>query len=237
MTLIEHLEELRARLFKIVIAFAVGATGCWFLYDPILAFLVGPLERLPVAEEILRRGQLIVTSPAEAFFVRLKVVSFSALVVALPVVLWQLWRFVAPGLYSHEKRYAVPFVVVAMALFGVGVALAFATLPTALVFLNAFAGSRVVLFPRATEYLSFVLLLVGAFGVTFEFPLILLALSLVGVLSSAKLRKGRRFAWILILIVAAVITPTADPITQLVLSIPLALLYEGTILAARLMKR
>jgi sec-independent protein translocase protein TatC len=117
------------------------------------------------------------------------------------------------------------------------VALAFATLPTALEFLNAFGGERVVLFPRATEYLSFVLLLVAAFGVTFEFPLILLALSLVGVLSSRQLRKGRRFAWIVILIVAAVITPTADPITQLVLSVPLALLYEGTILAARLLKR
>lgn len=237
MTLVEHLEELRARLFKCVLAVAVGATVSWFAYDRILAFMVRPLQKLPVAEQIVSRGKLIFTSPPEAFFVRLKIVSFAGLVLALPVVLWQIWRFVAPGLYAQEKRYALPFVGFSLVLFAGGVAISFITLPKALAFLTAFGGQDVVLVPRAAEYLSFVMLLIVAFGISFEFPLALLALSLVGVLSSAKLRRGRKIAWFSMLVAAAVITPTGDPATMLMLAVPLALLYEGTILTARLLKR
>jgi sec-independent protein translocase protein TatC len=237
MTLIEHLEELRARILKSVIAVAVGAMIAWFLYDRILAFMVGPLRKLPVAEQIVSRGKLIFTSPPEAFFIRLKIVTFAGLVIALPVVLWQVWRFVAPGLYAQEKRYALPFVGFSLLLFAGGVALSFVSLPKALEFLTAFGGRDVVLVPRASEYLSFVMLLIVAFGISFEFPLALLALSLVGVLSSEKLRRARKIAWVLILVAAAVITPTGDPATMLMLAVPLALLYEGTILAVRLLKR
>lgn len=237
MTLIEHLEELRTRLFKMVLAFIAGAVLAWFFYNPILSFLVRPLEQLPEASQIIKNGELIVTSPAEPFFIRVKVVSFAGLVLALPVILWQIWRFVAPGLYSHERRYAVPFVAISMLLFAGGVGLAFLSLPKALQFLAAFGGTRVVILPRASEYLSFVLLLIVAFGVTFELPLALLALSLVGVISSGTLRRGRKIAWVLILILSAVVTPTGDPVTMLILAVPLALLYEGTIVAARLLKR
>ncbi len=237
MTLMEHLDELRARLFKCVFAVGVGAVAAWFFYDRILAFMVGPLKKLPVAEQIVSRGKLIFTSPPEAFFIRLKIVTFAGVVIALPVLLWQIWRFVAPGLYAQEKRYALPFVGCSLLLFSGGVALAFFSLPKALEFLTAFGGRDVVLVPRASEYLSFVILLIVAFGVSFEFPLALLALSLVGILSSAKLRRGRKIAWILMLIAAAVITPTGDPATMLMLAVPLALLYEGTIVAARLLKR
>ncbi|MGH7425880.1 MAG: twin-arginine translocase subunit TatC, partial [Candidatus Methylomirabilales bacterium] len=194
MTLIEHLEELRARLFKMVLAFLAGAVVSWFLYERILSVLVRPLEQLPVATQIVKEGQIIVFSPPEGFFIRVKVVGFAAIVLALPVVLWQLWRFVAPGLYRHEKRYALPFVVVSLALFGLGAAVAFASLPQALKFLVALSGAEVVLVPRASEYLSFLLLLIAGFGLTFEFPVALVVLSLIGVTSSRGLRKGRKVA-------------------------------------------
>jgi sec-independent protein translocase protein TatC len=237
MSLMEHLEELRNRLFRIVAAYAVACVVAWTLYSPILALLIGPLAKLPIADQILQDGQLVYTAPTEAFFIRLKVTAFAGMVFALPVALWQLWRFVTPGLYRHERRYALPFVVVSVVLFALGVLTAFVSLPKALDVLSSFAGTELVLLPRASEYLSFVLLLVAAFGFSFEFPVVLLGLTFVGVLTSAKLRRARRAAWIVILIVAAIITPTQDPITLLIMAIPLGLLYEATIVVARLMKR
>jgi sec-independent protein translocase protein TatC len=237
MTLIEHLEELRTRLFKVVIAFVVGSIIAWFFYNLILGFLIRPLENLPNAEQVLSGGKLVGLSPTEPFFIRLKVTAFAGFVLALPVILWQLWRFVTPGLYPKEKRYALPFVAVSLALFAGGVAFAFWLFPQALRVLLGFAGTEVVIIPRASEYLSFVLLLIVAFGFTFEMPLILLALTIAGVLSTASLRKGRRVAWISIAVIAAVVTPTQDPYTMLMMAIPLALLYEATIIVARLLKR
>lgn len=237
MTLLEHLEELRSRFLKILVAFAIASLGAWFFYHDIVALLIRPLARLPEASEILDKGQLIVTAPQEAFFVRLKVTVFAGFALCVPVVLWQLWRFVTPGLYAREKRYALPFVIVATGLFIAGATLAFVVLPQALRILASFGGSEVVLVPRASEYLSFVVLLVLSFAATFELPMVLLSLVAVGAISSKTLRKGRRFAWLLILVVAAVITPTPDPVNQLILAIPLAVLYEGTVLAARLFRR
>lgn len=237
MTLIEHLEELRSRLIKIVLAFVIASIGAWFFYDQIVGRLIAPLRDLPEASQIIQEGKLIVTAPQEAFFVRLKVTAFAGFLISIPVILWQVWRFVTPGLYAREKRYAVPFVVFATLLFLGGGALALAVLPQALRILAGFGGAEVVLLPRASEYLSFVLLLVVAFGVTFEMPLILLSLTLVGVLSSRTLRKGRRVAWLSILIAAAILTPTPDPLNQLVLALPLMLLYEATVIVARVLKR
>ncbi|MEX2587222.1 MAG: twin-arginine translocase subunit TatC [Actinomycetota bacterium] len=235
MGLMEHLEELRNRLFKIVVAYILAAAGSWFAYSVILGWLIAPLKSLPVADQIIRSGQLIYTAPTEAFFVRLKVTAFSAMVLALPVILWQLWRFVTPGLHAHEKRYALPFVFVSVILFAAGVATAFVSLPKALEVLGGFAGTEMVLLPRAADYLSFVMILVAAFGFSFEFPIILLGLALVGVITSRQLRDARRAAWIIILVIAAIITPTQDPITLAIMSVPLALLYEATIIAARMM--
>lgn len=237
MTLIEHLEELRSRLFKVVIAFVIGSIIAWFLYNRILGFLVQPLKDLPNADQIITGGRLIFTAPQEPFFVRLKVTAFAGIVLALPVILWQLWRFVTPGLHKKEKRYALPFVIVSLVLFAGGVWFAFALFPQALRILFGFAGTETVILPRASEYLSFVLLLIFAFGITFEMPLVLLSLTLAGVLSTATLRKGRRAAWIIIAIVAAVVTPTQDPYTMMLMAVPLVLLYELTILIARLFKR
>lgn len=241
MTIIEHLDELRTRIIRMLAAFVVGAVVAWFLYDPILSFLVHPLRHLPQAAQIFRSGSknpsLVVFSPIEPFFIRLKVVSFAALALALPVVLWEVWRFIAPGLYSNEKRYAVPFVGSALGLFAGGIALAFLSLPTALHFLTAFSGSSVQLLPRASDYLSFLLLLILGFGVAFEFPLVLLALSLMRVVPSRQLRQFRRPAWVVILVLAGFLTPAQDPITQVLLAIPLAILYEAVIVIARILKR
>lgn len=237
MSLMEHLEELRGRMFKMVLAYAVACAVAWFLYSPILAMLIHPLSKLPVADQILDGGQLIYTAPTEAFIIRLKVTAFTGMVFALPVILFQLWRFVTPGLHAHEKKYALPFVLVSVLLFGLGVAVAFLSLPKALEVLAGFAGTELVLLPRAADYLSFVLILIAAFGFSFEFPIILLGLTLVGVLSSEKLRDARKIAWVVILVLAAVITPTQDPITLMIMAVPLGLLYEGTLIAARLLKR
>ncbi len=237
MSLMEHLEELRSRMFKMALAYAIACGAAWFLYSPILAMLIHPLSKLPVADQIIESGQLIYTAPTEAFIIRLKVTAFTGMVLALPVILFQLWRFVTPGLHAHEKKYALPFVFVSVILFGVGVAVAFLSLPKALEVLAGFAGTELVMLPRAADYLSFVLILIAAFGFSFEFPIILLGLTLVGVLSSRKLRDARKIAWVVILVLAAVITPTQDPITLMIMAVPLGLLYEGTVLTARLLKR
>jgi len=237
MSLLEHLDELRSRLVKMVLAFVLGCSVSWFLYEKILRLLIGPLKKLPVSDQIISRGKLVFTAPTEAFFIRLKITAFTGLVFALPIILWQLWRFVTPGLHKREKRYVLPFVFISMGLFVAGINLAFFSLPKALEVLTSFAGQDLILLPRAAEYLSFVLLLIAAFGLSFEFPIVLIALTLVGVLSSAKLRKGRKAAYLIILIAAALITPTQDPITLAIMAVPLGLLYEATILTTRLLKK
>lgn len=237
MTIIEHLEELRRRLFKVVIAFVISSVAAWLLYDSILSVLVQPLKDLPETDRILSGGKLVFQAPQEPFFVRLKVTAYVGFVLALPVTLWQLWRFVTPGLYAREKRFAILFVIGSVVLFAGGVLFAFALLPQALTILFSFAGTEAVILPRASEYLSFVLLLALAFGLTFEMPVVLLALALAGVITSRTLRRGRRIAWVAITILAAVVTPTQDPYTLVVMALPLVLLYEVTVLVARLLKR
>jgi sec-independent protein translocase protein TatC len=237
MSVLAHLEELRSRVFKAVVATAVGAGMAWLFYNQILGLLVHPLRVLPEANQIIARGRLVFTAPTEALFVRVKVVTFAGAILASPVILWQAWRFVTPGLHRSEKRYGVAFIAVSVLLFAAGSAVAFAFVGPALRMLVSLGGAKVTLLPRASEYLSFVLVVVVAFAVTFEFPIALMALSLVGVIGSQMLRQHRRLAWMAIIVVATVVTPTVDPITPFALAIPLAILYEGTILTMRLMKR
>jgi sec-independent protein translocase protein TatC len=237
MTIIEHLDELRTRIIRMLLGFAVAVVVAWFLYNPIISFLTLPLGHLPnVAPLVSKHHQLLVYGPADPLFIRIKIVAFAAVAIDLPVILWEVWRFIAPGLYAKEKRYAIPFVTGAMALFSGGVALAIVTLPAALGLLTRFSGSQIQLLPSANEYISFVILLMIAFGVAFEFPLLLISLSLVGVLSSKRLRKWRRPAWVVLLVIAGFLTPTQDPITQVLLAVPLAILYEVTIWVTRLLK-
>jgi len=236
---LERLGELRMRIFRAVIALAAGSLLAWVFYGPILAFVVHPLKSLPGAGAVVSRGNLIFTAPTEAFFVRVKVVFFAGAALASPVILWQVWRFLTAGLAGRGARSArttLVVVAVSVILFAAGTALAFAFVGPALRVFLYLGGSHITLVPRASEYLSFLLLLVVAFGLTFEYPLFLLGLILAGVISSMTLRKRRRVAWFVLLVVSAVVTPTVDPITPLILALPLAFLYEGTILTARLLE-
>jgi len=231
MTLIEHLTELRKRLMISFVAIAVGAIVCWILYDQILEVLLRPYcESVNPGDEC----NLIVTSPLESFSVKLTVAGYGGLAVAIPVVLWQIWRFIAPGLYRHEKRYAVPFILGGVALFAMGSALAYWSIPKALEFLASMGGDNFVEFFKPSEYIGFVIKMIVAFGVAFQFPILLIFLQILGVLDNETLRKGRQYAIVGIVVVVAVITPSGDPFTLMVLSVPMYLFYEISILFGRI---
>ena len=182
--------------------------------------------------------RLVYLSVTEPFIVKIKVVAFLGLVLALPIVLFQVWRFITPGLTERERRYAFPFVASSLVLFTLGGWFALLTLPKGLAFLLGFAGTeRVQAVLSIGKYLGFVMLLILAFGAAFEFPLILISLTIVGVLSSRQLRDWRRYALVVIAIVAAVITPSQDWFTMTALMLPLIIFYELSILVARLLKK
>ena len=240
MTLVEHLEELRRRLVWSFVAIAVGAAVGWFLYNPVIHLLQNPfcetIHRLPPASRPPTGCQFVFNGAVDPVFVKIKVVVFLGLLLALPVVLYQLWAFVVPGLTKRERRMAVPFIGSSMVLFLLGVAIAYWTLPKALQFLLGFGGPTLVPLLTASSFLSFVVLVALAFGISFEFPIVLIFLSIVGVLSSRKLRDWRRYAIFGISVFAAVITPSADPYSMLAMMIPMVVFYEAAIIVTRLLK-
>ncbi len=237
MTLVEHLEELRRRLVISAVAVALGSIAGFVLYRPILDFLQEPYRRAVASLPETITEKLIVTTPTEPFLAFLKIGLFAGLGLALPVILYQLWRFITPGLTKRERRLGIPFVLASLVLFAVGTAFAFAILPRGLAFLFSFGGDNLVPLLTIDRYLSFLFFLVLAFGISFEMPLVLLFLTGVRVISSAQLRSWRRYAALGTVIFAAVATPTQDPYTMLLMWVPLYLLYEGAILVARLFKR
>lgn len=236
-TLLERLDELRNRLFRIVAAVAVAFVIAWIFYTPILSLISIPLRHIPGSGQIVSRGRLAFTTPTEAFTVRLRVVGYAATLLASPVIVWELWRFLAGGSRSRASRLGLVVVGSSLILFVMGGAAAFAFVYPALRIFLYLGGPHIVLVPRASQYVSFLLLLIVAFGLTFEYPLFLLALVLAGVVNSAVLRRRRRMAYFVLLVVSVVITPTVDPVTPLALALPLALLYEATIIVARALKR
>ncbi|HEY1330811.1 MAG TPA: twin-arginine translocase subunit TatC [Actinomycetota bacterium] len=239
MTLMEHLGELRTRLIICMLALLVAAIPAWFLYGPVFTFLSNPFCSFMTAHPTLAANpahpcNLYWNSPVEPFLVKVKVVSVLALGIALPVVLYEGWRFITPGLTSRERRYSVPFVLSSMVLFGLGAAFALFTLPKALNFLLGFAGTiRVALILSVAKYLGFTLLLILAFGVSFEFPLLLIFLMMVGVLSSRRLLQWQRYAVVGIAVFAAVITPSQDWFTMSAMMVPLIVFYYLAILVGR----
>ena len=243
MTLVEHLDELRKRLLISVIAIAVAAVAGFVFYERILDFLVGPycdaLAAVPTAARptILTECGLAFTGVADPFLAFLKIGFFSGFLLALPIVLYQLWRFVTPGLTSRERRLAIPFVAVSVLLFAAGVVLAFAIMPRGLRFLFSFGGEALVPLLTVDRYLSFLIVLILAFGLSFELPLLLIFLAGARFITSAQMRSWRRWALFGTAVFAAIATPTQDPYTMLLMWVPLYLLYEGAILVARLMKR
>jgi sec-independent protein translocase protein TatC len=219
MTIWEHVAELRARLIRCAIALLVAGVVGFVLYPYLLELLEAPLNDLNGGRDF------IATDPLEPFATRIKISAYSAVVLAMPVLLWQVWRFVTPGLHDHEKRYALPFVGAAMALFLLGAGIAYVTLNPALEFLVSIAGASVEPYYTVDNYVTLIAYMMLAFGLGFEFPVLLVALQLVGVLTPAKLASWWRQAIVVITVVAAVITPSADPISMAALALPMVVFY------------
>lgn len=230
MSVVEHLTELRRRILVSLVVVAVGGIVCFVAFESILGFLTGPYRQVT-------GKRLIYTGALEGFSVRLKVGAYGGLGLGAPFAVFQAWRFVTPGLYQSERRYAVGFLVASIVLFVMGAVLAIVTFPKALSFLLSIGGSSLEPLLTASSYLSLVSLMVLAFGLAFEFPVLIVFLLLIRAVSTAKLRHWRRGAFVAILVVAAVITPSQDPITLLALGIPMYFLYEGAVLVGRLLGR
>ena len=245
MTLVEHLSELRSRLIKSILALAAGGVVCWVFYPFILDLLLQPYCRTFPIEERVDSGlfgpnggcNLFVTDPLEPFSVRLTVAGYGGLGLAMPILLWQVWRFVAPGLYKHEKRYALPFVAGGVLLFAGGALLAYWSLPRALDFLALIGGADLVSLFSPKRYLGFVVKMMMAFGIAFQFPIALISLQAVGILQNRTLRKNRSYALVGIVVLVAVITPSGDPFTLMALSVPMYAFYEISILYGVIARR
>lgn len=234
MTVIEHLGELRRRIFVSLGAILVGAMICFFFTPQIISFLNG------FYEESLNRdvvNKLIFTGPADAFLLRLKIATYGGIVLSMPIWLFQIWRFVTPGLNPREKRYAIPFIISAIVLFVLGGFVAFLTLKPALRFLLGIGGNDLQPLLTGNSYLTLVALMIVAFGISFEFPVVLVFLLLARVITTAQLRKWRRWALVLITLFAAVITPSQDPYSLLFMAAPMYIFYEASIAIGRMMKR
>jgi sec-independent protein translocase protein TatC len=237
MTLLEHLAELRHRVIVSVIAIAVGAVIAYFLYDHILAFLERPYCHVLKVNHVHQSCTLQVFDPLAKLTNRLKISFFAGVGIALPIVLYQLWRFITPGLNPNEKRYAIPFVLGSMVFFVFGGFVALYTLPYALSFFQAVGGKGVGTFYALDPYVRLVMLMIVAYGVAFEFPVVLVALMLAGAINTQKLRKWRRGAILGVTLFAAIFTPSSDPISMFAMAIPMYLFYEGAIITGRILKK
>jgi sec-independent protein translocase protein TatC len=242
MTLIEHLRELRHRLIMCLWALAVGAVAGYFLYEPAMRLIQEPycdfLRDNPDKAPFASSGcSLVFLGAIDGFLITIKVIIFLALVIALPILLYQLWAFIVPGLTARERRWAIPFVAMSVVLFLLGGLIAYLTLPKALGFLLGVGGDFVNPLLTVDKYVGFVIFTILAFGLGFEFPILLISLTAAGVLSSETMRKHRRYVILGLAIFAAIITPSPDPISMLALLVPLTLFYEGAIIISRLLKR
>ena len=240
MPLLEHLVELRTRLMWSVATFVLCFVVSFYFAGPVFNFLVQPLADLWEGEEARR---LIYTALTEKFFTEIKIAFFVGAFVSFPIVSNQFWLFVAPGLYKNEKKALLPFIIATPVLFFLGGAFVYYfVLPVAWSFFAGFELAAtegplaIQLEPKVNEYLSLVMRLVFAFGLSFELPVILTLLAKVGIISTAGMRKNRRYAIVIAFVAAAILTPP-DPVSQLGLAIPIILLYEISILCARLVEK
>lgn len=241
MSLIAHLTELRNRVAKALVAIVVaGGVAFWWYQHGLGTFIRAPYCDLPPR---LRYGGdttacgLLVTDPFSGVFIRLKVAVLVGVVLSSPVWLYQLWAFITPGLKRNERRYAVSFVAASSTLFAGGAMLAYLFLGAGLRALLGLAGDGVVVALTAQDYIGFVLSVLIAFGVSFELPLVMVALNLVGILGYPVLAKGRRWIMFLTIVFAAVVTPTQDPFTMLAMALPMMLLFEVAIQVARVVDK
>jgi sec-independent protein translocase protein TatC len=233
MTLMAHLQELRARLFKSILAIAAGAVAGYFLYPQIFTVLKRPYCSVPAIHRVGgARCQLFQFSVFEGFTVRLHIALLAGAIVASPVWLYQIWAFITPALKRNERRFAITFVACSLLLFGSGATLAYLMLPRSLHFLLSVGGGGVASLIGISRYLSFVTLVLIVFGVSLEFPLVVVMLNFAGILSSARLKSWRRMEIFLVFVFAAVITPDPTMLMMVVLAVTMCLLYEAAVLVA-----
>lgn len=224
---LDHLDELRSRVIKSLIALAIGTIIAFIFYEEILAILIYPYD-VAVPDR-----DLAYFRPSEAFSLAMRLSLFGGVILASPVILYQAWRFVAPALTRREKRWAIPVTTVFVSLFLAGMVVGYWTLPRALEFLLGFGEDSLEPVIGAEFYLSFAMRFLLAFGISFEFPVFIFAAAAFGAVTSEQLRGSRRWAVLVIVIFAAVITPSGDPLTLMMLAVPMYILFEVAILAVR----
>ncbi len=232
MTVVQHLTELRTRVLVCAAAFVIAGTAAFLLYPWIISFL-----RHPYCQVAPSHCGFYITGPLEGLSLRVKIAAYGGVFLASPVLLWELWRFITPGLNPKEKRYAIPFIAGSISLFSLGCLVAFVTFPHALRWLDSIGGPSLHEIFDPINYISLIVLLMVVFGVTFQFPVLLVSLEVAGVLTAKKLSSWRRWAIVLIVVVAGVITPSSDPFSMMALAVPLYLFYELSIVAGRVIQR
>lgn len=238
MTLGEHLAELRSRIIRAVLAIVLGAIVIIALYDQVLDVLVEPYRSLCARSSPgFCDGEVFILDPIEGLATRLRVATYGGVILALPVILWQVWRFVVPALDKRERRYAIPFILSTLVLFALGAVVAYFTLGRALQFLISWSGEDVGQVFQVSRYLRLVGVMAAAFGIGFLLPVLLVFLQLVGVLKPRQLVKSWRYAVLGIAVLAAFITPSGDPVTLAVLAVPMTALYFVAALIGWLLTR
>ncbi len=237
MTLADHLRELRYRLLICVGAVGLLMIPAWFLYNPLIDLLNQPYCSALVGQNPDANCDFLVTNILDPFSLRLKVAGYGGLFLAMPILLWQLWRFIAPGLYRRERRYSIAFVASSLALFALGAFVAYMTLSKAVEFLVQIGGPDIDIRSGPNEFVRLSLFMMLAFGLGFEFPIVLVALQMIGVVTPQQLSSWRRQTVLIIVIVAAAITPSGDPFSLAALAVPMYLFYELSILLGRLLVR
>jgi sec-independent protein translocase protein TatC len=221
MTLVDHLSELRTRVVRVILAVAIGAVVGWLIAPTIRNILIAPI------------GSAQVLAPGDAFVIQLKLSLVVGIILAMPIILYQIWAFVAPGLTRSERRMLAPLIALALLFFVLGVGLAYIILPFATGFLLSFTDDVLVAGIAAGSYFDFVTTLFLAFGLLMEFPIVLFGLSRVGIVTSARLVASRRMAILAIAVFAAAATPGGDLVSPFMLGLTMYLLFEGTILVIR----
>lgn len=235
MTLVGHLTELRKRLIRSVLAVIVGAIGVYALNGPIFRILQEPYCEFQTSND--RECELLVTAPLEGFSTLLTLAGYGGLIVATPVILYQMGRFVMPGLYPHERKALLPFVMISVLLLALGMTVAYFLMPKALDVLGSFGPDSFTPLFTPSLYLGFFVKMLFAFGVAAELPLVLIFLQKIGVVKTETLANNRRIAVVAVVILGAVITPTGDPFMLAVISIPMYLFYEIAIIVGRRLKK
>lgn len=233
MSFLDHLEELRSRLLRAVIAIIIGFVICIAFGERVFSLFAAPITKL-----LPKDASLVFTSLPDPFFVYLKVSFISGIFLVLPYVLYQVWLFVRPGLLEEEKKYALPFIVVSTLLFYLGALFAyFVVFPAAFKFFLSYETADLKPMISIRDYVSLVMLLMLAFGAVFETPIVIVLLGLLGVVDSDLLRRGRRYFIVLAFIIAALLTPTPDVINQTLMAIPLMIFYELGIQLLRIIEK